>query len=875
MFQWLINSRACMRAFCLRDAFRSDFINSVLLILLAFQYSGLAVAGFSSPTWTVPIQISSDDGYAYLDWALPEGETAEFFKITETFNGKESIHYTETTGLRAWRVEPGEYGFVLQACVKNNTGTPDCSSPSDTLKLQVTEAITSNLLTETNVETTQAEVPASTDGGPDQLLPGHWHNPAKDGHGWSFYWSNRLALPQNDPLFGNSYDLVGIWYTYEAKSALAEPGCPSCPPDTSAYRPVVLKLKAVSTGTDTFGGSLYVSRNDGSEIWVGSADIVFGSNNDSATLYWSANFKKESLSDTDSLTFLHGSDPADTTNISHFSGTWQRSGENRYLVVTNIGETAEVITVVFHDDAGDPTWIQEVVSGTPASSSTNFCLAYQYEGYSPKLNTPVGWSKDWYMSGCDSAVPADTSNRNGRRYFSGLNSEYVWANFTLPGTGFASGSVSIGTSSSALLLKKTASFHGVFYDDASGTSCELTSATATCDVQLSWYTDGNYPDATVYAHNYSTNNYYKVLTSSKPEMVDITYQLPGEGLYNFELHMGNGLQTTLMARSPYFTVTENIANSPPSLTKPANQVNDTGDAVALLLNAVDPEGDVLTYSASGLPSGLAVNTATGRISGTLSASAGQYPVTVAVQDDHGNSDSKSFTWTVNNVLPPDGNPEMPPAPASSPSMTASSSSSRVGATVGDFRVDESGSATYSIPILTAPASGGVAPQISLNYSSQAGNGDVGVGWSLGGVSAITLCPQTMEQDGISGSTGIGLDGEDRFCLDGQRLLVDPSSGAYGNNGTRYRTEIDTFARITSYGSAGNGPAWFKVERKDGSIVEYGNSADSRIEARGSNTPATVFVWAQNRLADRSGNYILYSYLENSSGPVAYALQAIL
>ena len=75
---------------------------------------------------------------------------------------------------------------------------------------------------------------------------------------------------------------------------------------------------------------------------------------------------------------------------------------------------------------------------------------------------------------------------------------------------------------------------------------------------------------------------------------------------------------------------------------------------------------------------------------------------------------------------------------------------------------------------------------------------------------------------------------------------DPSSGEYGSDGTQYRTEIDSFARITSYGSAGNGPAWFKVEHKNGTVVEYGNSVNSRIEGRGSANPATVFTWAQNR-----------------------------
>jgi hypothetical protein len=59
----------------------------------------------------------------------------------------------------------------------------------------------------------------------------------------------------------------------------------------------------------------------------------------------------------------------------------------------------------------------------------------------------------------------------------------------------------------------------------------------------------------------------------------------------------------------------------------------------------------------------------------------------------------------------------------------------------------------------------------LDYSSLAGNGILGVGWSLGGVSAITRCAATIEQDGISGSRAIKLTNADRFCLDGQRLML--------------------------------------------------------------------------------------------------------
>ncbi|MBT8069577.1 MAG: VCBS repeat-containing protein, partial [Gammaproteobacteria bacterium] len=385
-----------------------------------------------------------------------------------------------------------------------------------------------------------------------------------------------------------------------------------------------------------------------------------------------------------------------------------------------------------------------------------------------------------HMSGCDSNQPAEASNRNGYRSFPDLSTQDFQADFTLPEADAISGSISIGAESESVSLHRTASFHGVSYDSPTGSTCELTASKPTCSVQLTWYTGGNYPAATVYAHNVTSNAYSKVMTSGQAPAVDFPYQLSEAGLYEFELRMGDGEQTTLMAKSAGFTVTRELSNA---------------------------------------------------------------------------------------------SPESPPQPATPPIMSAGSSSS-VGATVGEFRVDASGSATYSIPVLAAPASGGFKPNISLNYNSQGGNGSVGVGWSLGGLSSISLCPQTMEHDGISGSRGVRLDGEDRFCLDGQRLVLDPSTGDYGDDGAQYRTEIDSFARVTSYGSSGNGPAWFKVERKNGTVVEYGRSDDSRIEARGSASPATVFTWAQNRVEDRARNYITYSYAKNSTGPVAYDLQAI-
>ena len=117
---------------------------------------------------------------------------------------------------------------------------------------------------------------------------------------------------------------------------------------------------------------------------------------------------------------------------------------------------------------------------------------------------------------------------------------------------------------------------------------------------------------------------------------------------------------------------------------------------------------------------------------------------------------------------------------------------------GTFDVSPNGAATYSIPITVPPGTAGMVPKLSLEYGSDRGNGIVGLGWSLSGLPAITRCPRTLAHDGVHG--GVNHDANDRFCVDGQRLVA--ISGTYGADGTEYRTEIERFTRIVSRGTAG-------------------------------------------------------------------------
>ncbi len=106
-----------------------------------------------------------------------------------------------------------------------------------------------------------------------------------------------------------------------------------------------------------------------------------------------------------------------------------------------------------------------------------------------------------------------------------------------------------------------------------------------------------------------------------------------------------------------FTITVNPVNDDPTSTAISDQSSADGESVNLDVSGnfsdVD-SGDSLSFSATGLPTGLSIDANTGVISGTLDASASQnspYSVTVTADDGNGGSASESFAWTVTNPTP--------------------------------------------------------------------------------------------------------------------------------------------------------------------------------------------------------------------------------
>ncbi|WNO08948.1 RHS repeat-associated core domain-containing protein [Teredinibacter sp. KSP-S5-2] len=159
-----------------------------------------------------------------------------------------------------------------------------------------------------------------------------------------------------------------------------------------------------------------------------------------------------------------------------------------------------------------------------------------------------------------------------------------------------------------------------------------------------------------------------------------------------------------------------------------------------------------------------------------------------------------------------------------------------------------GSASYSVPIALPPGRNGVQPSVSLSYSSRGGNDTLGVGWSLGAGGGISRCGNTYAQDALTRGVQYSIT-EDRLCLNGSRLMV--VSGTYGAAGAEYRTESDSFVRVTQHSAGINSTvAWFTAEYKDGSVQYFGKNSQSKLIHAGASYPLS---WLLEFEHDAVGN----------------------
>lgn len=182
------------------------------------------------------------------------------------------------------------------------------------------------------------------------------------------------------------------------------------------------------------------------------------------------------------------------------------------------------------------------------------------------------------------------------------------------------------------------------------------------------------------------------------------------------------------------------------------------------------------------------------------------------------------------------------------------SQGRLGFYPMDFDVNENGAAVISMPLEFPEGINGMTPHLSLNYNSQGGNGILGLGWSLGGMSKISRVPYTYMYD--DSCHAVQFSNIDELSLDGVVLRKGRK-----DNVVCYYPEIYDYSIV--YPIDGNIDNGFRVLKKDGNVYTY----DAKYYLQSAIT--TPIEWHLSRVEDPFGNYIEYNYQNDRNDGAFY------
>lgn len=201
---------------------------------------------------------------------------------------------------------------------------------------------------------------------------------------------------------------------------------------------------------------------------------------------------------------------------------------------------------------------------------------------------------------------------------------------------------------------------------------------------------------------------------------------------------------------------------------------------------------------------------------------------------------------------------------------------------------QSGGLETYFPIPVPDAAAGPSPQVGLSYSSQAVDGmstftntqggPVGVGWALTNPSITRIAPQGCSSTSYGESCYFE---EYNLSMNGTASpLVE--TNASNPNAVEFRLQNEAFWKIVRhYDSAlDNGDdqgEWWKVTTPDGTVFEFGRTADSTDYApmyyQDANHPSSCSLWAAqwtcqkayqwnvSSVVDLDGNGISYRYAQ--------------
>lgn len=158
-------------------------------------------------------------------------------------------------------------------------------------------------------------------------------------------------------------------------------------------------------------------------------------------------------------------------------------------------------------------------------------------------------------------------------------------------------------------------------------------------------------------------------------------------------------------------------------------------------------------------------------------------------------------------------------------------------------ISPTGARTYSIPIATAPGYG-LTPQISLQYNSQGSNGIAGYGWSIGGLSSVTVSGKSPYYDG-SWAAPDPSSSDAIWSLDGVRLVKNTDSYTPTYQFETVSGNIKVMKHLASNGVV----SYFTAIYPDGRKVKYGWETNSSARR----------CYPVTEIEDVIGNLITFNY----------------
>ena len=191
------------------------------------------------------------------------------------------------------------------------------------------------------------------------------------------------------------------------------------------------------------------------------------------------------------------------------------------------------------------------------------------------------------------------------------------------------------------------------------------------------------------------------------------------------------------------------------------------------------------------------------------------------------------------VLPPNG--------GTTGGTPNNNSGGAVGSLAGDFNVTPFGACNYNIPLELPEGIAGLTPELKFIYNSQAGDGIMGDGWSLSGLSKISRVPFSYYYNNFTSS--VVLNGEDQLALDGNYLREISEA--------HYKSEVEDFSKIV-WANESNINEGFIVYKPNGYKYYYGVDEQSRYYLQ-SGLP---IAWYLTKILDNNNNYIEFFYIND-------------